>query len=97
MLCSTTHALCSFYRHETNDFLFNFELNQVYNNIYNNSRCFAFSRMNFRKLFFDFMNGTKNKILEFTYFSSEVFNDPGVILGYQLTLSDGLLIIKPIN
>lgn len=72
---------------KANNFLFHFELNQVYNNIRSNIRCFTFSRMNFQKLFFDFMNYMENKtkqktvLLEFTYFLPEAFNDPVVILG----------------
>lgn len=53
---------------KTNNFLFNFELNQVYNNIYNNSRCFTFSKMNFQKRFFDFIKCMKKPIIEIHLF-----------------------------
>lgn len=84
--CSAlSHMYCvHFIATKTNNFLLSFELNQVCNNIYNNSRCFTFSRMNFQRLFFYFMicmKKTNKPLLKFTCFLSDAFNDPGVILG----------------
>lgn len=67
--CALSHMYCiHIIVTKTNNFLFNFELNQVCNNIYNNSRCFTFSRMNLERFFFYFMNCMK-KIIEIHLFS----------------------------
>lgn len=89
---------------KANNFLFHFELNQVYNNIHSNIRCFTFSRMNFQKLFFDFMNCMKTKQIKTKrpyYWNSLIFYLKHLVtlmLSWcHLTICDRLLIIKPIH
>lgn len=67
--CAPPHMYCVHIIATTNNFLFHFKLNQVYNSIHTNIRCFTISRMNFQKLFFDFMNCMK----KICYWNSLIF------------------------
>lgn len=80
--CALSHMYCiHIIATKTNNFLFNFELSQVCNYIYNNSRCFTFSRMNLQRFFIYFMNRMKKNYWNSLIFLSVAFNDCGVILG----------------
>lgn len=83
------------FHHKTTNYMFNVEfLNWIYSSIHNNVRYFAFYRMNFQKLYFDFMKWMK-KWIKSTDFLSDI-TDQKVIVDvkhYPLPVSKVLLLL----
>lgn len=67
---------------KTNNFLFNFELNQVYNNIIIIADVLLSAEWTSKSFFWfhELHEKKKKSLLEFVCFLSETFNDPDVIL-----------------